>query len=218
MKHLFMKPTTKIIMALILLITTAYSCGGGLTEEERWNPELPPITQTGANTFGCKINGKIMIPRDSRYGHPGGGGIPTGVTYSRSRPPLTGTNYDYIEAIDRYTSRGGITFKLPNIQTLGVGEYLVKTVKGAFSTSLDGSFPDTNIVYMGAAYNGNSPTAGYSSIEGTGKIIITRYDNDIISGTFYCKLKNDIYPDDIIEVTEGRFDFTKSTINTTKFR
>jgi len=213
MKHLFMKPTTKIIMALILLITTAYSCGGGLTEEQRWNPELPPITQTGANTFGCKINGKIMIPRDSRVSQLGG--IPTGVSYGWS---TSSVNYDWIKAVDRFTSRGGITFKLPNIQNLGVGEYLVKTVKGGYSSSLDGSFQDTNIVYMGAAYNGKSPTGAYSSIEGTGKITITRYDNEVISGTFYCKLKNDNDPTDIIEVTEGRFDFTKSTINTTKFR
>ena len=27
--------------------------------------QLPPETQTGANTFGCLVNGKVFIPKDS---------------------------------------------------------------------------------------------------------------------------------------------------------
>jgi hypothetical protein len=67
-------------------------------------------------------------------------------------------------------------------------------------------------------YYSGTPTSGYSSIEGTVKITITRYDDEVIAGTFYCKLKNDINPSIIIEITEGRFDFNKKTINTTRFR
>ena len=32
--------------------------------------ELPPETTTGANTFGCKVNGKVFVPR-SGNGRPG---------------------------------------------------------------------------------------------------------------------------------------------------
>lgn len=32
--------------------------------------QLPPETTTGAMTFGCKVNGKIFVPRDGR-GKPG---------------------------------------------------------------------------------------------------------------------------------------------------
>ncbi|MCC6289338.1 MAG: hypothetical protein IT249_15775 [Chitinophagaceae bacterium] len=32
--------------------------------------ELPPETTTGANTFGCKVNGKVFVPRDGN-GRPG---------------------------------------------------------------------------------------------------------------------------------------------------
>lgn len=28
--------------------------------------ELPPETTTGAMTFGCKVNGKVFVPRDGR--------------------------------------------------------------------------------------------------------------------------------------------------------
>ena len=101
-----------------------------------------------------------------------------------------------------------MVFKLPNIETLGVGEYLVKNIVGGFAST----YP--NIIYMQADYKYDL----YGSIEGTGKITIIRYDNEVISGTFYCKLKGYNNPNDIIEITEGRFDFNKKTINTTTFR
>ena len=101
-----------------------------------------------------------------------------------------------------------MVFKLPNVEMLGVGEYLVKNIVGGFAST----HPD--IVYMQAIHH----KGFYGSIEGTGKIIITRYDDEVISGTFYCKLKNRDIPDDYIEITEGRFDFNKKTINTTTFR
>ncbi len=58
----------------------------------------------------------------------------------------------------------------------------------------------------------------YLSIADTGTINITRSDNDIISGTFSCKLKYKENPNDIIEIKEGRFDFNKNTINSTDFK
>jgi hypothetical protein len=35
-----------------------------------FNPSLPPETTTGAMTFGCKVNGKVFVPRDGN-GNPG---------------------------------------------------------------------------------------------------------------------------------------------------
>jgi len=58
---------------------------------------------------------------------------------------------------------------LPNIQNIEAG----------FAVT----YP--NIVYMQV----KSLVDLYGSIEGTGKITITRYDDEIISGTFYYKLK-----------------------------
>ena len=193
MKQLIHK-TAFLFFAIIL-----YNCEGP-TEEESWNPELPPITQIGANTFGCKINGQVMVPRDSRVSQLGG--IPTGVEYGSD------TDYDWIEASDRYTATGGVAIKIPNLQTLKVGEYEVKTIVGGFAST------HPNIIYIQATHH----QGFYGSIEGTGKIIITRYDDEVISGTFYCKLKNRDIPDNFIEITEGRFDFNKNTINTTRFR
>lgn len=199
-----------IYISLVVLFSSLTGCET-TTADDRWNPVLPPITQTGENTFGCKINGVIMVPRDSQTSQLGG--PPTGVTYIRFRTPQNTQNCDWVEAFNRQTSRGGVAFKLPEIETLLEGVYLPQTITGGGM-----SISNPNIVYMGAAYHSNVPTSGYSSVEGTGAITITRYDDEVISGTFYCTLKNNVYPDVLIEVTEGRFDFNKSTINTTNFR
>ena len=46
---------------------------------------------------------------------------------------------------------------------------------------------------------------------------ILKSDLIIISGTFSCKAVNLNNPNDIINVTEGRFDVTKNTLITTNF-
>jgi hypothetical protein len=40
-----------------LLSILFYTCKKSGSE-----PELPPVTQTGANTFGCRVNGNIWVP------------------------------------------------------------------------------------------------------------------------------------------------------------
>ena len=54
-------------------------------------PSLPPITQTGANTFGCYIDGVLLTPRD---GTGGLYGTPKGMVFSGSGDP---PNYTYNE-------------------------------------------------------------------------------------------------------------------------
>lgn len=50
---------TKLILLLLLLTPLLYSCESIFGEDE---PELPPITTTGEDTFGCKIDGKVFVP------------------------------------------------------------------------------------------------------------------------------------------------------------
>ncbi|HEX8315912.1 MAG TPA: hypothetical protein VF609_13015 [Flavisolibacter sp.] len=58
-------------MKQLLLFTIAallvLSCRKKNSQKET---ELPPETQTGAYTFGCKVDGKVFVPRDGR-GKPG---------------------------------------------------------------------------------------------------------------------------------------------------
>jgi hypothetical protein len=53
---MFMK-NLKFLQILILLVSLS-SCSS--CEEEEWTT-LPPETQTGANTFGCYVNGELFV-------------------------------------------------------------------------------------------------------------------------------------------------------------
>ena len=58
----------KITLAtlLITIIFTFNQCKKNKDDE----PQLPPETTVGAMTFGCKIDGKVFVPKDGR-GKPG---------------------------------------------------------------------------------------------------------------------------------------------------
>ena len=57
-------------------------------------PQLPPETQTGANTFGCLVNGKVWLPK--------GGGLLPGVfsDYGNGSIILYANNYEYEDHIN----------------------------------------------------------------------------------------------------------------------
>lgn len=92
--------------------------------------------------------------------------------------------------------------------------YIIKNSNGSL-----GDLPaeDTSIT---AIYYENTTDLSkkYLSIENTGTINITKNNNDIVSGTFSCKLKSEENPNKIIEIKDGRFDFNKNTINSTDFK
>ena len=71
MKQFFLKTT------LLLIFITFFNCSNNDDSIEQ--NQLPPITQTGANTFGCVINGEVLIPKDSR-GSLGGVSPKKGIT------------------------------------------------------------------------------------------------------------------------------------------
>ena len=57
----------KFVLAVVCVMTIfTFSQSKKKTEE----PQLPPETTSGAMTFGCKVNGKVFVPKDGR-GRPG---------------------------------------------------------------------------------------------------------------------------------------------------
>ena len=50
------------ILIINLLLITLSSCNSN--DDNSFTPTLPPATQTGANTFGCYIDGNLLVPRD----------------------------------------------------------------------------------------------------------------------------------------------------------
>ena len=62
MKQLFLKTT------LLLFAITFFKCEDNINNQQTFRPTLPLITLTGKNTFGCYIDGKLLIPRDGTGG------------------------------------------------------------------------------------------------------------------------------------------------------
>ncbi|TYP96485.1 hypothetical protein C7447_10751 [Tenacibaculum adriaticum] len=54
-------PTLKTV--LLLAAITFFNCSNN--DDPIVQDQLPHITQTGANTFGCIINGEVLIPKNS---------------------------------------------------------------------------------------------------------------------------------------------------------
>ena len=54
----------KQILALAVILQLFVGCSNDDNKSSACEDNLPAITTTGANTFGCCINGNLLIPRD----------------------------------------------------------------------------------------------------------------------------------------------------------
>lgn len=203
-------------LILILLTSFTLSCCNkdNITRQQNTINILPPITTSGANTFGCKINGVVMVPRNSI------GYIPPGSTHNPAFYSK-GINYEYetILAVDRReeTKSGGVYLYFqsqPVINTnIPIGTQPI--YDGISPIDLGSNDHYKNYIYITRYVN--NVAQFYVSIENTGTYEILKSDLFIISGTFSCKAVNLNNPNDIIDITEGRFDVTKNTLITTNF-
>lgn len=154
-----------------------------LTELEK----LPPITQTGANTFGCLVDGVAWLPNGSR-------------------PQYGGPNPDvYVDPTFQGGHFGITAHQYKNFQSqvgFGSGQY---TNGGVYDIGL----PLQSISYT--RFLNTLNTCEFSSFDpGTyrrGFFNISRYDlaNGIFSGTFESTIKSQACGD-TIRITNGRFD------------
>jgi hypothetical protein len=199
---------------LIILISFALlliGCSRNNETETDNTPKLPPETQTGANTFGCMVNGRLFYPRD-------GVGDVMGTAKAINFYASSSSTYQYNEMSVANLRDGKpinyLYFHLHDLPTKGVGEYIWKDSN--FNSGIDGLMQD--YLYI-RAFDYNSNTwKWYTSYENSGKTTITKNDkvNFIVSGTFSGKLRT---ADGLetIEIKEGRFDLNKKTLQTTNF-
>ena len=173
------------LAALVLLCTQCKKTNSSTPQTEL--EKLPPITQTGANTFGCLVNGVAWLP-NGRKPQTGGPNIVGYVdpTFQGGRFSISGHQYNNLQS--------RISF-------------------GATTCSSSGIF-DISLPICGLDYNrfeSNINTCEFSSSDtGTyrmGYFNITRYDlvNGVFSGTFDFKIKSNNCGD-TIKITNGRFD------------
>ena len=145
--------------------------------------ELTKVTKKGANTFSCKVNGKIF------------------------KPVYVGGLFNDVSVLSvRNTVQDGFSISARNQKSsedIAIENPYVKKT-GIYKLRAD--YPNRGIY----SYNilvGNDPGMYTTDSINTGELTITRCDviNHIYSGTFYFTAKNPA-TGNIVSVTNGRFD------------
>ncbi|WP_445730732.1 hypothetical protein [Mariniflexile sp.] len=195
--------TTILILSLLLL--------QGCSENDKdFTPTLPSITQTGANTFGCYVDGKLLTPRDG-----------TGSTLSPDYGMLffrgpDNSPYNELRVRDYKSGNGGLLqIHFDALEENGVGTFVINE-----SNCENGIDANPTINIRCRIWDVSLQIfKWYCSVENGGTIAVTKYDSDnrIVSGTFSCKVKNKDNPEDVIEITQGRFDINRFTLSKTEF-
>jgi hypothetical protein len=195
-----MKRNSLIIISAFLLsiLFISSSCKKTKTDMEpvASSEQLPAITQTGANTFGCLINGNVWLPK----GYDG--------SFSNSRINIDPTFIDGDLTIRVYRIIDGVNYSitLASDSIKNVGNYLIKSNSRAFFV-LGKYKSDLSIEYC-SVYSSNYNTNNPFNINGF--IKVTRYDlvNKIFSGEFEVTFNNTACGlGDPVKITSGRFDY-----------
>lgn len=169
---------------LLLLLPALLIAGCKKSDTTPANPidQLPPATHTGANTFGCLINGEPFSVIGKSYR-----GAPSGVTAI----PYTNTAW-YIDGQLEHRS-----------VTLSFDFNSNPTVPGTFTMA--GHCP-----YWGFYFNypngtgPNGSTDYHTDSTHIGTVTITHYTKTFAAGTFQFDAMNG--DGDIVHITDGRFD------------
>ena len=152
--------------------------------------QLPPATQTGANTFGCLVNGRAYVP----------GGNNGTANFALLYEPATST-YQFSQ-FNAYTYNITASRKYINLYCGPI-----TASQRIFSISLD----INSMLPLGGAvgcYDG--PEGDFCNDKGLkyrhGQLVITRLDEQagVIAGTF--EFTSVTTKGDTLKVTQGRFD------------
>ncbi len=150
---------------------------------------LPDITQYGANTFGCLINGQVFTPG-------GGGGTfaPHVSTLSSSYNDLQNLGFTFgIEGLNESNSCNisSVSINFDSV-LMQVRTYKLQTIKAGQG---EGFYSHVSNCNTGGYFETNDSL--------TGELTLTRFDS-IASGTFWFNVLDQNH--DTVKITSGRFD------------
>jgi hypothetical protein len=167
----------KYIFLLILLASlSSVKCKKTDAEDQ-----LPPITTSGANTFGCLVDGKVWVPH--------GDFSVSGLSFDYFIDLIDKKPYLHILANNRKTNKSVICFNLENITD--TGSYNKVKFKNSYIFYDDGS----KSFYM----NDSSNSIRLTKFDTTAKIISGEF-------SFFCSPDTSAHLNKIVHITEGRFD------------
>jgi hypothetical protein len=176
-----MKPFLRFYF--IIISTILFSCKKEVSE-------LPAATQTGANTFGCKVDGNFWVPA-------GFGVVPTA---PQLEARIAGSDL-YINARNFSSSPTETEFEIFIKDLGGNGNYILSS-NPAYPTNFASSYA----YYVHRQVNPDNEWITTSPYTGT--VTITKIDlvNHFVSGTFQFQAINLYNTPQPLSVTEGRFD------------
>ncbi len=167
-----------MLIGLLSMLTACQSC------KKQVEPDLPPETQNGANTFSCKVNGNVWLPNGRANQFSGNLRAIYDETFQGGNLSISAySEKDKTKVLIQVSS---------NMNSVGEYEY---------------SIPNGTVAFLHSSLNLNCvwETDDKNNLLSQGKVIITKLDKfrRIISGTFYFTIENSCGK---VEVTDGRFD------------
>lgn len=178
MKKLF------FLLTAIMLFTSCDKEGQIFASKDK----LPPETQTGANTVGCLVNGKVFLP------------------HAEGINPEVNCFYQLVDGEYffnmNFADLRGVTNKRVVLQTnrinLNAGQTYVLNKNSIDNGDFTGG---------GATYSLSTSNRYFTNSVKIGELKITRVDlsHSIISGTFWFDAVNSA--GEKVEIREGRFDW-----------
>ncbi|KMQ71961.1 MULTISPECIES: DUF6252 family protein [Chryseobacterium] len=178
---------------LLLFLFVVLSCGRNSSNDATPQDVLPAATTSGANTAGCLVNGKVLIPKNGSQSIGGQPlyGLLSSVGPNFNFPPVGNDTWDLL--ITNHSTKNSLSINLENLSQ-GIGEYQLNS--------------SNTIAYKDGSGN------YFTSSNNSGIVKITRFDYllGIYSGQFSSSLKNS-NTGEIIEIKEGRFDINYTTLN-----
>jgi hypothetical protein len=170
----------KIYIKIMIIALIFGSCNNDDDKPKKPIDQLPPVTQTGAQTFGCLIDGKAFVPPKFGSNAPSAFYQMINGTFTLGISAGTGGGTEFQNVIF-----GGV-----DVAALNEDSYLLKSQQS-------GNFF--------ALYTLNFTTKSTTD-EIPGTLKITRFDNTnfIISGTFEFSVIDNNGKQ--INITDGRFD------------
>ena len=164
----------KLLFIFVLSIILA-GCG-----DDNNDPSLPAISQTGARTFGCLINGKVFAYKGEE--------ITCYYTIAEQNFSISAQN---LNRNPRLVWLGTFSKDIVEGETYQLNE------NTAFNAWASCRFKTPDAIAEFASTNSNY----------TGEMTITKLDfeNNIVSGTFWFDLQHPV-SGETVEIREGRFD------------
>ena len=214
-----MRNSFLILSFLAFLLLTATQCKKDTVDQLSL---LPPATTTGANTFGCLVNGIAMLPKSvmsqPSFDNPN---APYGMI-----PGLSMTAYgDGRKNIGFFTGWSGAPVLFMEFD---IYDSILIRPNTNYWQQVDWGTGSTGVldhVYYGGIYGEfiNPRTNQYDWFEtynNSGSTTVTKFDtvNHIISGTFSGKLVQRYGTADTINITNGRFDINWKTVANKNFQ